>query len=221
MSVRSELVKYYAERSQEYEKVYLKSERQQDIVHLKSLLRDLLRGHRVLEVACGTGYWTEVIAEVARSVVATDINPEVLSIAQEKQLPATKVKFVQADAFSLTPVEGLFTAGFAGFWWSHILKSQLGQFLDVFHSKLAPGAIAVFVDNMYVEGSNHPITRVDEEGNTYQQRKLENGSAYEVLKNFPDEVEFQSILETKGCNLQYERLTYYWCLSYTVKSFHN
>jgi demethylmenaquinone methyltransferase/2-methoxy-6-polyprenyl-1,4-benzoquinol methylase len=217
MTVPSNLVRYYAERANEYEKVYLKPERQQDIARLKILLRDLLRDYQILEVACGTGYWTTVIAEVATSIVATDINAEVLRIAQDKQLSTQKVQFVQADAFSLSTTQDLFTAGFAGFWWSHILKSQLGQFLDVFHAKLASGALVVFTDNTYVEGSNHPITHVDGEGNTYQQRRLENGKLYEVLKNFPDESEFQRILGARASNLRYERLTYYWCLSYTLQ----
>ena len=217
MTVPSKLVRYYAQRANEYEKVYLKPERQQDIVRLKVLLRDLLRDYQILEVACGTGYWTTVIAEVATSIVATDINAEVLRIAQDKQLSTQKVQFVQADAFSLSTAQGVFTAGLAGFWWSHILKSQLGQFLDVFHAKLASRALVVFTDNTYVEGSNHPITRVDAEGNTYQQRRLENGKLYEVLKNFPDESEFQRILGARASNLRYERLTYYWCLSYTLE----
>jgi demethylmenaquinone methyltransferase/2-methoxy-6-polyprenyl-1,4-benzoquinol methylase len=217
MSAPSDLIRYYAQRANEYEKVYLKPERQQDIVRLKARLCNLLTGHRILEVACGTGYWTTAIAEVATLIVATDFNTEVLRIAQDKQLPEEKVQFVQADAFSLSTVQGVFTAGFAGFWWSHILKSQLGQFLDVFHTKLASGALVVFIDNTYVEGSNHPITRIDAEGNTYQQRRLENGTIYEVIKNFPEESEFRNILGAKVSNLQYERFTYYWCLSYTVQ----
>jgi len=47
----------------------------------------------------------------------------------------------------------------------------------------------VFFDNRYVEGSSTPISRRDAQGNTYQARKLDNGSAHEVLKNFPTERE--------------------------------
>ena len=39
-------------------------------------------GAKVFEVACGTGYWTEVLARSAASVFATDINDEVLAVAR-------------------------------------------------------------------------------------------------------------------------------------------
>ena len=51
--------------------------------------------------------------------------------------------------------------------------------------RLEPGATVVIVDNNYVEGSNHRITRTDEKGNTYQRRCLADGREWEVRKNFP------------------------------------
>jgi len=39
---------------------------------LKDLLRRALRGHDILEIACGTGYWTEVVAPVARIAARPD-----------------------------------------------------------------------------------------------------------------------------------------------------
>ncbi|MFZ5805610.1 MAG: class I SAM-dependent DNA methyltransferase [Verrucomicrobiota bacterium] len=75
---------YYNKRAQEYEQIYAKPERQEALGKLKAHLREILRGHDVLEIACGTGYWTEVIASIARSVLATDISEEMLSIARQK-----------------------------------------------------------------------------------------------------------------------------------------
>lgn len=214
MASSSDLVHYYARRAPEYEQVYLKPERQDDLHRLKIRLCELMAGHRVLEVACGTGYWTTVIAQTAESIVATDINDSVLRIAAEKPFPPGKVQLLRADAFTLDPIEGDFSAGFAGFWWSHILKAQLAEFLRVFHAKLQPGALVVFVDNCYVKGSSYPITRRDAEGNIYQQRRLADGTVYDVLKNFPEEAEVRRVLAGKARELQYDALTYYWCLSY-------
>ena len=216
MSSAANLVRYYAERAHEYEKIYSIPERQQDLSQLKVRLRDLLAGQSVLEVACGTGYWTQVIAQAAKSIVATDINEQVLCIARSKQLPDDRVHFMKDDSFKLESIQRRFTAGFASFWWSHIRKSQLRNFLDVFHSKLLPDALVVFTDNIYVEGKYYPITKMDGEGNTYQERRLENGQTYEILKNFPDESEFKQLLEKKVRNLRCERLTFYWCLSYDL-----
>ena len=119
------------------------------------------------------------------------------------------------DAFALTGISGVFTAAFAGFWWSHLHRGeQLSRFLNVLHAKLQPGALVVFIDNRYVAGSSLPITREDAEKNTYQSRRLRDGSDHEVLKNFPEEAELRRILQGRGNTIDFRWLTYYWCLSY-------
>ncbi|MBU4486623.1 MAG: hypothetical protein KKD38_06805 [Candidatus Delongbacteria bacterium] len=50
---------YYAERAKEHDKVYLKPERQEDIKKIHEYLKDAFAGMNVLEVACGTRYWTQ------------------------------------------------------------------------------------------------------------------------------------------------------------------
>jgi SAM-dependent methyltransferase len=201
----------------EYDDIYRKPDRQNDIGALRSILRELLRGHSVLEVACGTGFWTEEIATTASHIHATDLNDSVLEIASERLRGHRNVIVHRDDAFALTGTTGVFTAAFAGFWWSHVSRGeQLCQFLNVLHAKLQPGALVVFTDNRYVEGSSLPITREDVNGNTYQRRRLRDGSEHEVLKNFPEEAEFRSLLRGRGSMLDFRRLTYYWCLSYRI-----
>ena len=70
MSIEASMVSYYAERACEYERIYQKPERQADLGRLRSLAEGFFAGADVLEVACGTGYWTEVVARRAASVLA-------------------------------------------------------------------------------------------------------------------------------------------------------
>jgi SAM-dependent methyltransferase len=205
---------YYARRASEYERVYAKPERQTDLASLTMLLRQTLQGHDVLEIACGTGYWTALLAHTARSILATDATPETLAVAQTKDYPPGVVRFDVADAFALDAVDGTFTAGFAGFWWSHVPRERLAAFLNGFHHALAPGALAVFADNRYVEGSNYPIARHDDRGNTYQYRALESGQTFEVLKNFPGEAELRAAVAGRARDVEIILLTYYWCMAY-------
>ena len=93
--ITDQLAKYYATIAQQYERVYDKPERQEDLEVLRDKVADVLEGHTVLELACGTGYWTEVVAESAESVLATDINDEMLALAQSRGLP-DNVTFRQA-----------------------------------------------------------------------------------------------------------------------------
>src|SRR6202043_371464 len=69
-----QLAEYYQQRAAEYDAVYAKPERQQDLAQLKELLPPLVAGRHVLEIAAGTGYWTQVIAPAAASITATDLN---------------------------------------------------------------------------------------------------------------------------------------------------
>jgi SAM-dependent methyltransferase len=211
------LIQYYADRADEYDNVYLLPERQEDIRSLKQRLSHLLASHHVLEISCGTGYWTEVIAGSCQSVMATDINEKVLDVARRKTAFRSKeVVFSQEDSFSLKSIDDRFSAGFAGFWWSHIPKARLGEFLDLFHSKFLRDALIVFVDNIYVHGESAPIAKRDAEGNTYQERSLENGTTFEVIKNFPGQCELIEVLGKRAKNIKLERLTYYWILSYNI-----
>lgn len=217
MHSQSNLAEYYALRANEYERIYQKPERQEDLQILKKLLNATFAGGRVLEIACGTGYWTQVLATTAASVVATDINPEVLKIAHEKSACRGRVKFLQEDAYALPSFSEKFTAGLAAFWWSHVPRARLRDFLLGFHKSFSPGATIVFMDNIYVEGSSTPVSRRDAEGNTYQWRKLDDGTVHQVIKNFPTQDELLESVAGIATKPVFTALKYYWLLQYRIE----
>ena len=217
MSVESSMAGYYASRAKEYERIYQKPERQEDLRWLRDFVECGFAGVDVFEVACGTGYWTEVIAHSANSVIATDINEEVLAIARTKPIDTSKVSFRKEDAYALPVLPREFTGGFSGFWWSHIPKARLNEFLEGFHRVLSPGAKVMFIDNAFVEGSSTPISRTDENGDTFQVRLLDDGSTHEVLKNFPTEPELRASVKGLATDVEIQFLKYYWILSYRVR----
>jgi SAM-dependent methyltransferase len=210
------LIDYYAKRANEYERIYEKPERQNDLAKLKEIFRQTFTGHDVFEIACGTGYWTQIISQTAKSITATDFNEEVLQIARAKNYDC-KVNFQKADAFNLSFQQNNFTAGLAAAWWSHLRKSEIRNFLSQFHQQFSSGSLIAFMDNKFVAGSNTPISRTDNEGNTYQVRKLENGNQYEVLKNFPNKNEAKEIIGDSAVEFSWTELHYYWFLTYKLK----
>jgi demethylmenaquinone methyltransferase/2-methoxy-6-polyprenyl-1,4-benzoquinol methylase len=213
----AELTAYYAARATEYERIYVKPERQADLARLRKTIPQYLADRDVLEVACGTGYWTQFIAPLARSVTATDINPETLEIARTKSYPPGRVKIEQADVYRLPADERRFTGAFAGFWWSHLKHRERRSFVEVLHRALAPGAVVVALDNLYVAGSSTPVHHVDAEGNSFQERRLDDGSLHLVLKNFPTKDELLDDIEGLGDAADYTALDYYWLLKYEVR----
>ena len=213
----AELVDYYRRRATEYEAIYAKPERQSDLAVLRQALPQRLVGRRVLEIACGTGYWTALVAPLAASVVATDLAEEPMAIARTKAYPPGRVRFVLADAYQLAEDLGRFDGALAVFWWSHIPLRRIGDFLSSLHRRLQPGARVVLMDNLYVEQSSTPIAERDADGNTYQLRRLADGSENRVLKNFPSEAELRGALRPHAARFAYRALEYYWLAEYELK----
>jgi ubiquinone/menaquinone biosynthesis C-methylase UbiE len=208
------LVSYYNDRAREYEKVYLNPDEQDNLLTATKIFQNLFAEKTVLEIACGTGYWTERIAKTAVSILATDVNESVIALAREKQMPGN-VSFTVADMFAFTPNEQ-FGGVFAGFIWSHVFLQDLDAFLQKVKSFLKPNGALVFIDGNPVEGTNHDfknITKTDEYGNTFQTRKLENGETHLVLKNFPTREFLLNKLSEIATDIDFIELEYYWIVS--------
>jgi SAM-dependent methyltransferase len=208
--------KYYQAWAPEYDQVYERPARQADLGRLRAWLPPVLNGRRVLEVAAGTGYWTAVYAERAACALATDASAETLNVAKARRAWPATVGFAQVNAFELASVTGAFDAAFAGFFWSHIPLGLLDGFLAGLASRLDRPATLVFIDNRYVHGSNHPLIRSDADGNTYEQRKLADGSTWEVIKNFPAPGEIAARLEGLG-QVTITELRHYWTAVCTLR----
>src|SRR4051812_9158171 len=89
----------------------------------------------VLEIACGTGLWTEAIARVADTVVAIDAAPEAVAIARER-VTSANVRFEIADVFTWT-TDTRFDVIFFSAWLSHVPMSRFEQFWRVLRHLLA------------------------------------------------------------------------------------
>jgi 2-polyprenyl-3-methyl-5-hydroxy-6-metoxy-1,4-benzoquinol methylase len=211
--MNSDMISYYRDRAKEYENIYKKQERQEDILHASKILQETFCNKQVFEIACGTGYWTEKISNTAHSILATDINDTMIEVAKAKKYSPAIVTFQKADLFNL-PKTIKYESLFGGFIWSHIKIQELNNFIDIANNMVKPGGTIVFMDNNYDEASNLPVTEIDEFGNTYQTRKLENGSVHKVLKNFVTENSITQLLADKASEISFINLHYYWILKY-------
>ena len=216
--VNGDLVEYYSKRASEYEAIY----RRQDPIRLSELqaishaIMESFRGRCVLEVACGTGYWTQFAAKVAERIVAIDESFEMLEIARAKNMPADKVEFAQADAYNLDTVAGTFDAGLSNFWFSHIPKARVNEFLHGFHKKLVTGATVFMADNVYVPDIGGELIRRTDIEDTFKIRELRTGSKHVVLKNYYDEEELRGIFAPLVIELEIHVGQCFWWLSYKI-----
>jgi ubiquinone/menaquinone biosynthesis C-methylase UbiE len=110
------LIRYYSARAPDYEEIYKRPERQQDLVRLRRTLTELSSGETVLELACGTGYWTRVMARSATEIHAVDASSESVEIARDRGAFDT-VTFEAADLEELDVHRHAYSMVAAGFLW--------------------------------------------------------------------------------------------------------
>jgi demethylmenaquinone methyltransferase/2-methoxy-6-polyprenyl-1,4-benzoquinol methylase len=99
----------------------------------------------VLELACGPGTWTPMLAERATTLTAVDASPEMLAIAARR---APRARFIEADLFAWEP-DRRYDGVFFGFWLSHVPEGRFDAFWELVARALKPGGRVVFVDDGY------------------------------------------------------------------------
>jgi protein-L-isoaspartate O-methyltransferase len=213
----TQLVDYYRDRSGEYDAIYAKPERQDDLARLRDVLPPLVAGRTVLEIAAGTGYWTRTLSASASAITATDVNRETLDVARTREYGPASVTFQVADAYALHEVPGQFDAAFIGFFWSHILRADLPRFLANLHARVGAGARVIVLDNRYVPGSSTPVSRTGPGGDTFQHRTLHDGRSYEIVKNFPARSQFTADVTAIGAEVEWTELPYFWLATFRLR----
>ena len=104
-------------------------EDEQEIATLLGALEGIRPFNTVLELACGTGWWTQWLAQHARHVTAVDAAEEMLALNRER-VNAANVHHVLADVFSWKP-DRRYDLVFFAFWLSHVPQERFAAFWGV------------------------------------------------------------------------------------------
>src|ERR1700685_3081157 len=99
----------------------------------------------VLELAGGTGWWTERLARTADGLTVVDSSPEALALNQTR-VGRSDVNYVEADLFDWQP-DSHYDVAFFSFWLSHVPRSRFGEFWLLLGSCLTPFGRAFLIDN--------------------------------------------------------------------------
>jgi demethylmenaquinone methyltransferase/2-methoxy-6-polyprenyl-1,4-benzoquinol methylase len=186
-------VAYYRARAPEYDEWFLRQGRyDRGPEHRSQWAAELLRVERalrsaepcgdVLELACGTGLWTQHLAALHRRVVAIDASPETIALNRAR-CGADNVEYVVADVFSWVPPASAFDAVFFGFWLSHVPPGRFEAFWATVRSALKPEGRVFFVDSLLDQSSTaRDHDRLD--GTGIVRRRLNDGRVYDIVKVF-------------------------------------
>lgn len=166
---------------------------------IASLRRELLSRapfDDVLEIACGTGLWTQLLASSARCVTAVDVSPEMLE-RNRARVASNRVRYVQTDAFEWTP-DRRYGLVFFSFWLSHVPPERFRSFWRVVGDALAPDGTVVFIDSRRNELATAVDQKLAPEGTHTLTRRLSDGKTFEIFKVFYDPVELEERLAELG-----------------------
>jgi len=212
-----QVAKYYALLGESVEDKYLEPDMDEDIDDMSIHLGNVLAGHTVLELGCGTGFWTEVAAESAQSVLAVDINASLIDIARERPMVEGKVTFRVADALDLPEDIEKFSAVLVSFLWSHLNKKEQEQLLATLKKRLGKDVLLVILDDSFVEGFSETIARTDADGTTYEILTAPEGERIEVPKSYQSDSALRKRLGNVGKEIKIERVEFFWILTCRLK----
>jgi trans-aconitate methyltransferase len=203
--VLADQVAYYRRRAGEYDVTAYGD----DIAAARALIARLVAEMRpvgsVLEIACGTGLWTEALAGWADTVTVVDAAPEMVAIARDR-VPSANVSFEVADVFFWDPGTR-FDVIFFSAWLSHVPANRFGQFWQLLRGLLAGGGRVVFIDEHVDERVKETYVAGQEE---IVERRLADGRTFRVVKNFVEPAELELRLRRLGWDCVMRRVSSRW-----------
>lgn len=161
----------------------------------------------VLELACGSGIWTQRLLESSRTVTAVDGSPEMLARALARVGPDAAVRFIEADLFSWVP-DRTYDTVFFGFWISHVPDEHFEGFWSVVGEALEPdGCVFFFDDNHRTEAE-----LVEGAASAVVERRLNDGKGFRVIKVPYQPTDLERRLRALGWNIEVHGTSgpFYW-----------
>lgn len=193
----AEQIAYYRARAPEYDEWFERRGRydrgpehtaqwNREVESLRDAVRDARLDGGILEIACGTGWWTAELARAASHVLAVDASPEALEL-NRRRVQATNVRYRHVDVFEY-PSLGAFDAVFFSFWLTHVPPDRFERFWRWVARCTKPAGRVFFIDNRWYPEYRWPeegAARPDDAPSRHiAERRLTDGRRFKIVKVF-------------------------------------
>jgi demethylmenaquinone methyltransferase/2-methoxy-6-polyprenyl-1,4-benzoquinol methylase len=203
----AEQARYYRERAGEYEDWWFRRGRYDhgpeanarwfaDAAEAQAALERFAPAGEVLELACGTGLWTERLAARADSVTAIDGSPEMLELCAAR-VGDPRVRYLHADLFAWEP-DRTYDACFFGFWLSHVPTELFAAFWEKVGRAVGPEGRVFFVDSLRRVKASAVDHTLPDRGEETMLRRLADGREYQIVKLFHEPEPLREALADVG-----------------------
>ncbi len=211
-------IEYYRARANEYDQWFFRQGRYdqgealnrlwfREVEQVREALHHFRPAGRVLELACGTGLWTEQIVAHADHITAVDSSAEVIAL-NAGRVDSPLVEYLQADIFEWQP-EKRFDLVFFAFWLSHVPAERFEPFWRTVASALKPGGRVFFVDSAYSETSSARDHVLEGPQATTINRRLNDGREFRIVKIFYRPEDLRAQLAALGFRAQVRQTANY------------
>lgn len=189
-NILQQQIAYYRARAAEYDEWFYRKGRFNhgeaenkrwfdEAAKVRDVLHSLPKQRHILELAPGTGIWTQELLKLSDKITAIDASPEMIEINKAK-VQSDKVTYRQADLFEWQPTQE-YDMIFFSFWLSHVPPEKLDGFLQKVKQALKIGGVVFMVDSKRKPSSTAKDHVLPSEG-VVMKRTLNDGSNFEIIK---------------------------------------
>ena len=200
-------IEYYRARASEYDEWFLRQGRYdrgeahraqwfEEVAQLGEALAEFEPRGDLLELACGTGWWTENLISYAQTLTAVDASEEVLALNRQ-HVQSDRLNYIQADLFEWQP-ERKFDTIFFSFWLSHVPPERFDLFWNTLRHWLNPGGHVFLIDSRYETLGTARDQQLRGPEDEVVTRRLNNGQTFEIVKVFYQPERLRGRLESLG-----------------------
>lgn len=226
IEVLDEMKTYYRERAGEYDEWFYRRGRYDrgaeanarwfaELDKVFSALDAFAMRGDVLELAPGTGIWTERLLPTASTITTVDASPEMIAINRVR-LDSERIIYILSDLFTWQPAQ-TYDGVFFGFWISHVPLERLDAFLEMVATALRRGGKFFFVDGRRELLSTAENHQLPDEGQQLMTRKLNDGRAFDIVKNFYDPAQLAERFARYGLRVMVRETATYFLYGYGEK----
>jgi ubiquinone/menaquinone biosynthesis C-methylase UbiE len=193
-ALRTSMFRYYDERASEYEEAYVLGTGTASIPDpavfrreaslLTNVVERCVRG-RIVDLACGTGFWLPHYARQCSSITLIDQSPRMLEACRTKIATldaAERTVILQGDVFEHQLDERAYDTVLIGFLISHLTDAQEQVLFERLRGMLDTGGRFLILDSAFSPERARFNAKTER-----QERRLNDGTRFEIYKRYLDQ----------------------------------